>query len=659
MKPSFKYSLLIVVSLLTLVFTARFVIPASAATTIVTNNADSGPGSLRNAIANAANGDIITFDNDYTITLASQLEINKDITITGAGHHITISGNNAVRVFHVSQKSNYTAAAPTFDHLNIVNGKHTIDECAGSSVSCAGALMLEYDNAATVSNSTFSNNDGGLQGGAIYSYWSNLTVVNSTFVNNHASAYAGAIHVFYGNATLTNNTFTGNAATLPGGYGGAILLNFEGTVTFRNNIFTNNSATNGGNCNNSQGTFNDGGGNLVWGDTTYCPGAHANPLFATLGDYGGDTPTIPLLPGSPALNAASANCPTFDARGVSRGATCDSGAFESQGFTLIKTGGDNQNVYLNAAFANPLALSITSAFGEPVNGGQVMFTSPSSGASAIITASLATISDGAVSVRAVANNVTGAYSVVASAAGATSVNFALANSLEPTPTAIPTSTHTPTLIRTPTRTPTPTLIKTATKTHTPTAVTLILKSIGAQDGWVLESSETSNVGSVINNSNVIINLGDNTTRKQYRSILSFNTGAALPDAAVITRITLKVRKQGILGGGNPVNTFQGFMVDVKNGFFGAATLQTSDFQAAASTSHGPFNTVLVGDWYSINLTGAKTSINKLAVSSGLTQIRLRFKLDDNNNAVANLISLFSGNAPAASQPQLVITYHKP
>ena len=44
----------------------------------------------------------------------------------------------------------------------------------------------------------------------------------------------------------------------------------------------------------------------------------------------------------------------------------------------------------------------------------------------------------------------------------------------------------------------------------------------------------------------------------------------------------------IVGGGNPLTVFQGFMFDVKNGFFGSAlTLQASDFQAAASASFGP------------------------------------------------------------------------
>jgi hypothetical protein len=185
---------------------------------------------------------------------------------------------------------------------------------------------------------------------------------------------------------------------------------------------------------------------------------------------------------------------------------------------------------------------------------------------------------------------------------------------------------------------------------------LTLKSIDAQDGWVLESNETSGVGGSINNTGNIY-LGDNAAKQQYRGILSFNTGAALPDNAVITSVTLKVRQQAILGGGNPISIFGGFMFDVKDGFFGsAAALQAGDFQAAASQSYGPAGPAPVGGWYSFNLTNAKAFVNKLATNAGLTQIRLRFKLDDNNNAIANVLSLYSGNAAAAYRPVLVVTY---
>ena len=192
-----------------------------------------------------------------------------------------------------------------------------------------------------------------------------------------------------------------------------------------------------------------------------------------------------------------------------------------------------------------------------------------------------------------------------------------------------------------------------------TTQTATFRSAGASDGFVLESGHTSNAGGVINSSAVTFNLGDNATKKQYRGILSFSTGG-LPDNAVITAVTLKVKKNAVVGGGNPLAIFQGFMVDVKKGFFGAlAALQPGDFQAAGNATYGPFSPALTGGWYSINLTAAKAYVNKLTTGSGLTQVRLRFKLDDNNNAVTNILSLFSGDAPLASRPQLVVQYYVP
>lgn len=704
--------------LLALIFSPSGVTPAYASTIIVTNDNDSGAGSLRDAIASASNGDTITFDNDYTITLASQLEIiNKTITITGEGHHITISGNNAVRVFYVGQSGG--SGNLTLNHLNIVNGKSTVEECAGSEVACGGGLMLEYLTTATVMNSTFSNNDGGLVGGAIYSYYGNpLTVINSVFIGNQADAYAGAIQIFYGNATLTNNTFTGNMVTLPGGYGGAILNNW-GIVTFRNNIFANNSAGNGGNCNNSGGTFNDGGGNLVWGDTSHCPGVNANPRLGTLENYGGDVPTIPLLPGSAAINAASANCPDTDTRGVTRTATCDSGAFESQGFTLTKTSGDNQSTAYNTAFPTPLALNVTSAFGEPVDGGVVTLTAPSTGASLATTSYQLTIASGAVAQSVSSNSVIGGpYNVTASATGASSLDFSLTNvSASPTDIQLSAASINENL---PVGTEVGTITAadpdagdthsysfcggaddasfaiagdslnaaaifdyetknsyaicihaddgnggtfnknfTITVNNVTESASVIIHSTGAQDGWILEATETSNTGGTMNAIPTTLRLGDDKAKKQYRSILSFATGAAIPDNATITKATLKVKRQAVLGGGNPVTMFQGFMMDIRKGVFSTSELQPIDWQAASNQTYGPFNTPLVGGWYSIDLTTGKAYINKMATLSGLTQIRLRFQLDDNNNAIANYLSLYSGDAATANRPQLVIEYNVP
>ncbi len=185
------------------------------------------------------------------------------------------------------------------------------------------------------------------------------------------------------------------------------------------------------------------------------------------------------------------------------------------------------------------------------------------------------------------------------------------------------------------------------------------RSMDSLDGWVLESGENTDMGGTMDTAATSLRLGDDVVNKQFRSILSFCTNS-LPDDAIITRITLKVRRYNITGGGDPVTKFQGFMVAVKKGIFGTTqALELADFQAGADKTYGPFTPTLTSGWYTINLTGARSYINKLYSNHGLTQIRLSFKLDDNNNNIANYLSLYSGNAPAASQPQLIVEYYAP
>jgi hypothetical protein len=94
------------------------------------------------------------------------------------------------------------------------------------------------------------------------------------------------------------------------------------------------------------------------------------------------------------------------------------GAYESRGFTLTKTNGDNQGTLVNATFAEPLVVGVSSAYDEPVDGGVVTFTAPVSGPSAIPQTSTVTISDGLASQSLMANGDGGEYSVMVDTAGA-------------------------------------------------------------------------------------------------------------------------------------------------------------------------------------------------------------------------------------------------
>jgi hypothetical protein len=165
-----------------------------------------------------------------------------------------------------------------------------------------------------------------------------------------------------------------------------------------------------------------------------------NPLLAPLGNYGGPTPTMALLPGSPAINAGSnalavdpsGNPLLTDQRGLPRivNGTVDIGAFESSGFVLSGTGGNNQQTTVNTPFAGPLSVQVSSSFGEPVQGGVVTFTAPASGASALFPAGTqATLNaSGLASAPVFANSTVGSYTVTAAANGvAGSPGFSLTN----------------------------------------------------------------------------------------------------------------------------------------------------------------------------------------------------------------------------------------
>ncbi len=184
------------------------------------------------------------------------------------------------------------------------------------------------------------------------------------------------------------------------------------------------------------------------------------------------------------------------------------------------------------------------------------------------------------------------------------------------------------------------------------------RSARGPDGWVLESSENTNTGGTLNASAATFFLGDNIQDRQYRAILSFDT-STLPDAAVVTGITLSIRKQTLIGT-NPFNTHGNIQVDIRKGFFGdSASLQAGDFQAAAGRSNiGVIKDLPdANNWYQASLMSkAYPFVN----TTGMTQLRLRFTKDDNDDGGADILKFYSGDAAALyDRPLLAITYYVP
>ncbi len=177
---------------------------------------------------------------------------------------------------------------------------------------------------------------------------------------------------------------------------------------------------------------------------------------------------------------------------------------------------------------------------------------------------------------------------------------------------------------------------------------------GLYDGWVLESGEFTGIGGSMTATGVAIPLGDDVANRQYRGIISFNT-ALLPSTASIQSATIYFTGSGVSGASPFV--WGDLNADVKRGFFGSnKNVQLTDFQAAPSFASVGIRPTCPATGSCIIPLSARAFpfINRF----GLTQFRLRFVPDDNNNKRADYYKIFSGEATAIkTRPVLVVRYY--
>jgi hypothetical protein len=320
-------------------------------------------------------------------------------------------------------------------------------------------------------NGALSGGGGAGFGGALFNLDGTVTITDSTLADNVAQGGAGgaasssasggnglggALFNLDGSVSLTNSTLADNIVGGATPAGGALYsLQQSGTATLNltNTILADSSG--GSDAVNNDGVVN-GGHNLVM-TSTGLPAAAivstADPLLGPLMNNGGPTPTMALLPGSPAIDTGDSSVTgaplnlTTDQRGPGfarlAGAAVDIGAFEARPFHVSVVSGSPQSVPINTNFANPLEAEVDEG-GNPLAGATVTFTAPSSGAGGTFAAGVTSVtvttdaSGIATAPLFTANGTPGSYAVTATVAGGvTSPSFALTNTNTQPPVANP------------------------------------------------------------------------------------------------------------------------------------------------------------------------------------------------------------------------------
>ena len=329
-----------------------------------------GPLTLTNStLANNSGGGVENHNNATLTIRHSTVTRNLGVGVTNIGSTLvvlnsTVSDNSGTGVAVSRGMSTLTTA-------RIVGNKR-------GGISVAVGDM-------TVTKSTVARNLS-TDGGGIANFGGYLTITNTTVTGNSATGHGGGIYNTTGDPngrggaslTLTNSTVSGNSAAVGGGIDNLDKLGGARLTATNSTVALNSAHDGGGGIHQGTGveTVTPSLSSIAWSQKTprrpepmcWVRPSRTNPrflvTFSVIGDgrgssitnadgnqvgnvapntssidpllgplalNGGPTRTHALLPGSPALDAASTpDCPPTDQRGVARpqGAGCDSGSYE-------------------------------------------------------------------------------------------------------------------------------------------------------------------------------------------------------------------------------------------------------------------------------------------------------------------------------------------
>ncbi len=208
----------------------------------VLNNGDSGANSLRAAITAAHNGDTIKFAPSMagqTITLTTgELLIKQNLTIAGPGAgQLTVSGNNASRVFEVAKNATVALSGLTISNGYVVSAlaKSGYDTTNGRGAGILNHGVLTVSGSTLSYNKASSGSGGSFDGGGINNDGT-LTVNNSAFTYNTAGGGGGIYNERGGKLTVSNSTLSYNTAYEGGGIGSESTAAISGCQLLNNTV---------------------------------------------------------------------------------------------------------------------------------------------------------------------------------------------------------------------------------------------------------------------------------------------------------------------------------------------------------------------------------------------------------------------------------------
>ncbi len=218
------------------------------------------------------------------------------------------------------------AAQVSLDHVRLTNG---FASSGGGDVVASAPQSLSISHSSIDGGTTTMSGGGLLFTGNANAAPTALTITDTTFTNNQANITGGAIALgtlAAATVKISRVTITGNRALNAGGAGAFAITSGTQTAPVDSSIVAANSPAN---CAAPRPA--DGGRNVESAtDCAFTSGRqNANPGFGTLGLENGETPVFPITALSPAFDFGG-GCTGSDQRDLPRpqGAACDSGAYE-------------------------------------------------------------------------------------------------------------------------------------------------------------------------------------------------------------------------------------------------------------------------------------------------------------------------------------------